>query len=386
MMFRLVSALLWSATAFGSNISLVEQCSGCHAPGRTQAPELARGVKKWADSQCFGCHAELNEIRTTLREKTSSSHFQEAKSRLRTLPFNEERILGMRELSYLQAPLFRSGAHKRSATQRLSKAGLLSFLRRPVSKQPHSLSQMPSFPKLKKNDLLALRELVPFSEAEVPAVPLEPGREVWESQCSSCHGVEDSNAPQLAYLSLFTAEWIYGYANASVVKAERTMPRVSVSLQEAQGIWHLAFQERRRLEEVLEQKIAESENRRKKAVSSRKTRLAPGMAAQVDTWLKGGELFMKWGCVHCHTGNEAPAEKFLATPSGFLSYVSTSDQANELFERLRARHLELELGIVSERPSMPLTQKPVPLPVVSLLEAWVENDCPSSNGKKQCME
>ncbi|MFY0572594.1 hypothetical protein ACN28E_53430 [Archangium lansingense] len=378
----LLLVLLGAMPAFAGSVD-VEECSGCHMARRTEPQSrFSNGLGRWNDSQCFGCHAELNDV--------ALKHHQGLPDRRYiAVPVREDKLKRMattEPLSYMSAP---EGLEaKAGSVSRISQEGLAAFLKRPstLSFKPGSKApRMMAYPTLEPGDLSALSKLFgvkPASAKSMAPAPLtdaerQKAQSLWTARCVACHGGEQPVAGRTGVtLGLYTPEWLSAYARGkarSPLKA-RTMPVVALSLEEARLLHRLFGEMRVEAERALDEKVS----RLKLEAAA-----APGAVPAEFVSFLWGRFFREGTCVHCHATSPRAASAFAANPEGLKDYLRRRSGL-EFWLRLETRALEDEHGLVAARPGMPMAGGALPRETRGLIARWVLEGCKDPQGQVWC--
>jgi hypothetical protein len=153
------------------------------------------------------------------------------------------------------------------------------------------------------------------------------------------------------------------------------MPIFAINRATAEGLYELFGRERARREAALDLEV---DGLARTAMESPPVqRSASELGAAAVRVLRTGK------CVHCHTGNVRPRRAFEATLAGLGRYVGKHGGL-ALWERLETRVLEDQAGLSAARPGMPMTSRPLPDDVRSLLLTWAHAGCPDPGGAAMC--
>jgi len=86
-----VLLLLVGMGAFASDLE-VDECVGCHTARRNEPKSrFANGLGHWNDSQCYGCHAELNDVAARHQKGQEDRRYY-------AVPVREEKLAGKGKL------------------------------------------------------------------------------------------------------------------------------------------------------------------------------------------------------------------------------------------------------------------------------------------------
>lgn len=359
---------------------LQRECMGCHTANReTPKSRFAVGLGVWDEGQCFGCHAEIDGIARDARAGQRGRGFA-------SVPVSFDRLMQMstRPLPYLKAPeriRFVVDDIQRIAPERLG-----AFLRRPAtggSSAEHP-DWMMAFPALRDDEAEAILTAMGGNggaRRHVARAGKTEALRLWKSICVSCHDTSAGAAGRTpAYLSLFTADWIFGYVNSSshssTGREQRQMPVFAIDREAAQGLYELFGEERRRREERLDGPV--------RGLGGGQADDPPGgklSRAAIDyIW---GRALRDGACVHCHTGDTRARRHFEATPEGLRAYVGRNGGL-ALWKRLETRVLEEQEGLVAAAPGMPMTARPLPAQMRALILKWVKSGCLDADGRRAC--
>ncbi|MFY2562991.1 hypothetical protein ACN469_35685 [Corallococcus terminator] len=360
---------------------VAQECTGCHTPKRTEPQtRFANGLGRWTDSQCYGCHAEINDV-AVKRQK------REPDPRYFAIPVREDKLahLAKKPLAYMNAPeVFE---HPGQKTPRISARGLAAFLKRPSTLSHHEGSRAPrmmAYPNLQSGDLKDVAALlsVRLPARAAPAAKLTPAERrdadgLWKARCASCHaGERPLSGRDAVSLGLYTPEWTYEYSREQMpyAREDRRMPEVPLSLDEAK-LLHRLFDELR----------VEKE----RELDARVTKLAlkdaalPGAVPPAMLAYLWGPFFRDATCVHCHATSPRAASAFTADAEGLKKYL-TKKSGEEYWRRLETRALEAEHGLVAAKPGMPMAGLELPVELRRLIARWVMDGCEDAEGKAWC--
>jgi mono/diheme cytochrome c family protein len=345
---------LLSLEATGSPKGFVD-CAGCHLPqGRAPQDRFASGLGKWDDTQCVGCHAEINAISKTL----ATSEPGKLNFHL-PLSLETQRRIATHPLSLNSAPPFSS-----LKQTKFDPAGLAWFVQRP----PGVRSSMPSFPKWKT--VAVTRP----SDAKT-----EKGRILFDSKgCATCHG-DNGMAPHFSGFVRFTADHIFEVASGLSPAKGRTMPVIPMSLQEAGTVRSWVSAEKKRREQEIDRQVDSL-----RLSTFRASTLTPAESSSRDIAAYLFGPFPREGtCVHCHGTMPNAKKHFDGTGEALRRYVKAGG-AFELWKRLETRHLERKLGVTAASPGMPMNGSPLARPFLEKLAQWIEQGCPDEQGTAIC--
>ncbi|MCY1044669.1 hypothetical protein OV208_25350 [Corallococcus sp. bb12-1] len=357
------------------------ECVGCHTPKRTEPQaRFGNGLGRWNDSQCYGCHAELNEVaRLNQQGQRDARYF--------AVPVREEKLVRMATspLSYMNAPeAVEPGG---GAIPRVSGERLAAFLRRPgslSSKDGGRAPRMMAYPALTPKALRSVAALLAVREPlreEAPAKLTEPEKKaadaLWTARCGSCHGGTKPMAGRgPVALGLHTAQWLHAYAKgqASVPGRARLMPVVELSLDDAKLLYRWFGAARTEAEGALDAGVA----RLKLEAAAVPQAVPPAFIPYL--W---GSFFRDATCVHCHATSPRAAGAFKADAEGLKAYLGRKS-GEEFWRRLETRSLEAEHGLVAAKPGMPMAGTELPAQVRGLIARWVLEGCKDPEGKTWC--
>jgi mono/diheme cytochrome c family protein len=361
---------------------VAEECVGCHTPRRTEPQSrFSNGLGRWNDSQCYGCHAELNDV--------ALKHHQGLPDRRYiAVPVREDKLKRMattEPLSYMGAL---EGIEDQSgAVSRISQERLAAFLKRPssLSFTPGSKApRMMAYPSLQPRELSAVAKLFgvkPVSaKAALPPLKETERRQaeaLWTARCVACHGGEQPVAGRSGVtLGLYTPEWLSAYAWGKVrsPRKERTMPVVALSLEEARLLHRLFGEMREEAERTLDERVSRLKL---------EAEAAPGPVPAPFIHFLWGRFFREATCVHCHATSPRAASAFTATPEGLKDYLRRSS-GHAFWLRLETRALEDQHGLVAARPGMPMAGGVLPQEMRALIARWVLEGCKDPQGQVWC--
>jgi mono/diheme cytochrome c family protein len=378
--FLVAACLAWAAPGLASTLEAGE-CVGCHTPKRN-APQarFGNGLGRWNDSQCYGCHAELNEVaRLNSQGQRDARYF--------AVPVREETLVHMATspLAYMNAP---EAVEPPGDVPRVSGERLAAFLRRPTSLSPHEGSRAPrmmAYPELAPKGLSSVAALLSVRlppRGKAPAALSAPEKQsaeaLWTARCGSCHGGARPMAGRgPVALGLYTPEWLQAYAKgrAQAPGHERRMPVVDLSLDEATLLYRWFGEARGAAEAALDADVS-----RLKLEAAAAT--APTVPPAFIPFLFG-PFFRQATCVHCHATSPRAAGAFTADASGLAAYVGKKG-GEAFWRRLETRALEARHGLVAAKPGMPMAGVELPEQVRGLIARWVLEGCKDPEGKSLC--
>jgi mono/diheme cytochrome c family protein len=359
---------------------VAQECTGCHTSRRTEPQtRFANGLGRWTDSQCYGCHAEINDV-AVKRQK------REPDPRYFAVPVREDKLahLATTPLSYMNAPELLEPPGQ--AVPRISARGLAAFLKRPSTlsqKEGSRAPRMMAYPSLQPGDVKDVARLlsVRLPAREAPAAKLSPAEHaqadaLWKARCAACHsGPKPLSGRDGVALGLYTPEWTHAYSRQpSPHGPERQMPEVPLSLEEAKLLHRLFSQMRAEKERELDARV--SQLALKQAASP--APVPPAMVAYL--W---GAFFRDATCVHCHATSPRAASAFTADAAGLKSYLRKKS-GEEFWRRLETRALEAEHGLVAAKPGMPMAGVELPAELRGLVARWVLDGCKDTEGQSWC--
>ncbi|WP_163830652.1 hypothetical protein [Spartinivicinus ruber] len=357
----------------------VEECYGCHTSSRDQPIDgvFPNGFGHWRDSQCYGCHREINDIAINLNKGIFDK-------RLFALPVSRKRLtqLNHSPLSYMHAP--QQVVFTVDGVPRFEFNNLFAFLQQPVSlnRKNKPFTTMMAYPKLTKQQLKQIinklnnRQNLPNSSFESIKTDETQALMIWNQQCKSCH--ETTIAPyDKQGLSLFSADWIYNYANGLVKNPniKRTMPVLKLTKSTAKGLKQLFSQFYKTAKQTIKK---QNESTPDKLINT-STKLNNKAISYI--W---GRFFRDGMCVHCH-GIEGRAKQYFdATNNTTISHWLNNNSPWKIWRRLELRSLEIETGIQSHTPGMPMSAPALPQPMRQLFANWISQNCPDLSGNNHC--
>ena len=377
----LVLLLAMPASATGVEVA---ECAGCHTARRNEPQSrFPIGLGKWNDSQCYGCHAELNDVALKHHQGQPDRRYIAVPVRLEKL----KRMATTDPLSYMSAP---EALEAPGGVSRMSQERLAAFLKRPstLSFKPGSRApRMMAYPSLGPAELSAVAKLFgvkPASSKTVVAPLTEPERRqaetLWTTRCVACHGGEQPVAGRTGVsLGLYTPEWLSAYARGKVrspSKQPRTMPVVALSLEEARLLHRLFGERRMEAERALDERVSQLKLEAAAAPA--------GVPAPFVDYL-WGRFFREATCVHCHATSPRAASAFTATAEGLKDYLRRRS-GQEFWLRLETRALEDEHGLVAARPGMPMAGGVLPKELRALIARWVLDGCKDPQGQVWCQK
>jgi mono/diheme cytochrome c family protein len=362
------AALLAAAPAPGASA----ECTGCHTARRNHpVSRFGGGLGRWNDSQCFGCHAELNDVAAKHARGEDDVRYYGA-------PVSEERLNQMAKV-----PLSYGGAPEKleaGKVPRLSLEGLAGFLRRPAGisfSEGNRAPRMMAYPTLSARDLKAIGALFKVGPGRVMPASAAKGERVWAERCAACHsGPRPLSGRGAAALTMFTPQWMHAYAagTATGVRAEeRKMPTVPLTLSESADIAAWLKEERARQEKALDEKVAQLRIDDVPAGA-----VPPGFVTYL--W---GRFFRDATCVHCHSTSPRAAKAFTADAEGLAEYLKRKP-GSELWRRLELRAHEAAASLGAREPGMPMAGAELPREVRDLIGRWAKAGCADPEGAKHC--
>ncbi|MDE1463756.1 hypothetical protein [Spartinivicinus poritis] len=357
----------------------VDECYGCHTIARVKPIDgvFPNGFGHWRDSQCYGCHREINDVAINVNTGVFDK-------RRFALPVSKKRLsqLSHSPLSYMHAP--QQLVFSVNDVPRFSPEALFNFLRQPVSlnkiKVPYTT--MLAYPALNKQQFnnviskLNNNQDLPKTIFTTVAADNTQALKIWNQQCKSCH--ESTIAPyDKQGLSLFSADWIYHFTNGLLEKpgSKRTMPVIKVNKATAKGLQQLFNQSY----QVAKQRI----HQRSKTVVGKPLKKATKLNDKAISYI-WDRFFRDGMCVHCH-GIDGRAKQYFDTTSQItISQWLRNNSPWEIWRRLEVRSLEIETGIQAHSPGMPMAAPALPKPMRQLFLSWINESCPDLSGKNHC--
>lgn len=375
-----VLILLVGTGAFASEVE-VDECVGCHTARRNEPKSrFANGLGHWTDSQCYGCHAELNDVAARHQKGQEDRRYY-------AVPVREEKLaqLATSPLAYMNAP--ESVEPPDGAVPRVSWERLAAFLKRPSNlsrKEGSRAPRMMAYPSLPPKALKAVAHLVgvrqPGREKTPAKLTVEERRRadaLWTTRCFICHGgPKPMSGRSGVALGLYTAEWLQDYAAGKVhsPREARTMPVVPLSTDEAKLLYRLFGDMRAEAERELDARVS----RLKLEDMAVPTALPPALLGYL--W---GPFFRDATCVHCHATSPRAASAFTADAEGLKAYLRRKS-GEEFWRRLETRALEAEHGLVAATPGMPMAGVELPLELRRFIARWVLEGCKDPEGQTWC--
>lgn len=354
---------------------LLQECEGCHSPKRVQpVSRFANGLGQWTDAQCYGCHKEINEVARLGMAGDRGAKFS-------ALPLSSQRLeqLASVPLSYMDAPESLNGQGKQ---RRFDKMRLTQFLRRPTRNSIASHKPAPhmmAYPQLKPHQLNALVSVV-LATSDRPDFEPNPlsGEKIWRDSCQACHSRENPSSGRTpASLSVFSAQWLHGYANAMFARDSqpRTMPVVPISAEDAQHLFAFFGEQRAQREAQVDRMVHDldlsSQVSFEKPVSPRFSRFM---------WTR---FLRDASCVHCHATSPRASSAFRADADGLKEYLSRN-QPEKFWARLEIRAIEEEMGMGAQTPGMPMAGAALPKPLRDAVGRWILDGCKDEQGTSNC--
>ncbi len=366
-MLRILVCMIFCSCQFAIAMTLPnnQECAECHFSSRTQVAEkFPTGFGRWENAQCFGCHNELTEVATIHLQGKQDPRFS-------SLPISDDRINRMERdpLPYLNAafdPIETAGRSRTNAHN------LTNFLRRPHGQCSAdgvcSAPLMMAYPDFKKASTVDTNNPHMREHSEL-------GKSLFQSKCASCHAASDISRYNPTAMSLFSADWIYQYANRHIQKENRQMPKVSVTQADSNYL-HAYFQS------VRTEKEAEVDALAKKYIANFQNKNTTLPTAEINyMWQK---FWRDGSCVHCHSIGGRATAKFDTSTQGIVTWLKNNDP-QQLVDRLITRHAEQQVGIGAEKPGMPMTGKPLSFTAITILATWINMGCPDKDLKKFCV-
>ncbi|PUA29172.1 MAG: hypothetical protein B0W54_00765 [Cellvibrio sp. 79] len=368
-MLRFLVCMIFCSCQFVMAIVLPnsQECSECHFSSRTHVEKkFPTGFGRWENAQCFGCHNELTEVATIHQQGKQDERFS-------SLPISDDRINRMERdpLPYLNAhfdPITTAG-HTRTDEKNLT-----NFLRRPhgycAASGVCSAPLMMAYPSLKKTHSFDTNNPNDRKHSKL-------GKSLFQNKCSGCHASSDPSRYNPAAMSLFSADWIYRYANnQNITKENRNMPQVAITKDESQYL-HAYFQS------IRIEKEAEVDTLAKKYIANFQNKNTTLPVSEINyMWQK---FWRDGSCVHCHSIGGRATEKFDTSTQGIVTWLKNNDP-QQLVNRLLIRHAEQQVGIGAEQPGMPMTGKPLSFTAITVLATWINMGCPDRDLKKFCAQ
>lgn len=372
-------SMLTCSSSQPAHAGYVEECYGCHSAKRMKPIDglFPNGFGHWRDSQCYGCHREINDIALNV----SNNIFDK---RLFALPVSKQRLKQLIQypLSYMHAP--KNIIFSINGIPRYDSNRLLRFLRQPVSlnkiKIPYT--SMLAYPSLNQKELgkviKTLNNNQPLPESSFNLIKKNTAQatKIWNQQCKNCH--ETSMTPyDKQGLSLFSADWIYNYVNGfiQVPGKKRNMPVLNIDKATAKGLkssFSYVYETAQHsltkaIQKIPNKPIKQSQKINEKAVNY--------------IW---NRFFRDGMCVHCH-GIEGRAKQHFDTSSqASISNWLKENSPWKIWRRLETRAYEIKSGIQAPTPGMPMAAPALPKPMRELFATWAHHDCPDLSGKNHC--
>lgn len=358
---------------------LTQECTGCHTDARGQpTARFANGLGRWRDDQCYGCHAEINEVATAVAGGVEDARYF-------ALPVSKAKLnrFAQRPLAYMNAPQHIAAP----GVARISLAGLGEFLRRPARLSESAGTRAPrmlAYPSLQAQELEQIAQLMGVDSHE--SLPAEWNAdaderrriaELWTRQCAPCH-MDDKpvSGRSAAGLSLYTPDWIFAYANghAPNVHERRAMPTIPLTREDATGLYYQLRELRKRAEASLDART-----------EGLSMDLAAADAKVSDAFVSylWGDFFRDATCVHCHATSPRASEAFRADAHGLAEYLKRKS-GTDFWRRLEIRALEAEYGLVAHTPGMPMAGVELPEPLRRQIGTWVRTGCRGVDGREHC--
>ena len=353
--------------AFAMELPHSQECSACHFSSRTHAEaKFPTGFGRWENAQCFGCHNELTEVATLYTQGKIDERFS-------SLPISDDRISHMKDdpLPYLNAAFDPIGEGENLRT---TKENLENFLRRPHGRCSTdgncSPPAMMVYPSLKKTIVFDTNNV---DDQKYSAI----GKGIFEEKCSACHATSDISGYNATAMSLFSADWIYRYANnLNIKKNNRQMPEMTITKPDSQYLYAY-FQSLREEKEAAVDALA------KKYISNFQNKNKSLSVSNINyMW---GKFWRDGDCVHCHSIGGRATEKFDTSTQGLVTWLK-NNKPKILIDRLITRHAEQKVGIGAENPGMPMTGEPLSFTAITILATWIDMGCPDQSLKKFCAQ
>lgn len=349
-----------------ASIEALQECQGCHFSQRSESEGVfASGFGRWSDEQCFGCHQEITQVAANLKKGVADKRYY-------GLPVSDKRLkaLDTHPMSYLDAPT--QPFHQNQQTK-VSANSLAGYLRRPhgeCNTKGCKAPPMMAYPLLKD---LQLAEILPV--IEVDSSLQQAGEAVFNTKCSTCHQTSQPSGYNPVALSLFSADWIYSYANGNHRPKDTQMPKIALSKAEASQLTSYFLTQRQRQELALDKAQAVLFSNYQ-ALSDK-----PLPAPMVNYIWQG--FWRDTGCVHCHSIEGRAHEKFDTSIAGIKGWLSNNSPF-ALYERLAIRTLEAKHGIGAQTPGMPMTGEPLPEHLINLIGRWLRAGCADTRQQQHC--
>lgn len=367
----LLTLVLLYCTRVFSETDAVQECIGCHTEQRHEPiARFSNGFGQWSDLQCVGCHTEIDEVSQTF---TSGVH----DSRYLSLPVTDKRLKSMKKypLPYLKAPLNIS-----KEPQRLNQIGLIRFLRRPPGycKTPNSCAppMMMVYPDISLSDLAPLKLNLSKEPISSKLIDIKAGEALFTQRCSTCHSNDKAPYDDVA-LSLFSHKNIASFHVKKPQEVNEKVLDLTLSSLEATQLQAYFMRQRDQREQQLERAIPliqkDWQAIAKKTVSYRE---------RIYLW---NDFWRDGGCVHCHGIEGRAKNKFDVSHAGLTKYLSQY-KGQQIYTRLKIKHLETKFGVSAGTPGMPMTGSPMPTPLIQLIGSWLKSGCQNIQGTQLCPE
>jgi mono/diheme cytochrome c family protein/cytochrome c553 len=359
----------------------IQECAGCHFESRTVSQGVIEfGLQKWTDSNCYGCHLEIDDI---------AKHVQKNKHHESNigLPISNERLRNMKThpLPYLNTPLDPFHA---DGIVRINQMTALRFLKQPTGQCSVDGCQAPKMMAYGDLDLKgwltiqqALKLSLPPESDEEHRGHVQQGERIFQKHCRACHQNSTVSGYDAVGLSLFASDWLYQYATGKTeYRQPRAMPTLPITKSDSIDLYAY-FQQQRNLRKYSQQSSGFEE---KTKVSFHQVKDESLNNQRLNHYFTH-KFWLDAGCVHCHAAKGRAKTQFnMENDVSILTYLKSPKHQFELYKRLKIRHLEAEYGLGYSKSGMPMTGSPLPDKLIFKLTQWMKSGCMDHQSQVQC--
>ncbi|WP_330959958.1 hypothetical protein [Photobacterium sp. 53610] len=356
--------------------AIEQECHGCHFENRMKpVGTMPNGSRKWTDQKCVACHTEVDEIARNYRNHIHDPRYV-------ALPVKDERLQSMEKypLSYLNAPVWPIFEKQ---TARVNRKTLTKFLNTPhgtCSGGKCAAPKMMAYTGIHENDVISLSkhlDAIPAESEMERQGAKSKGLKLFENNCVMCHGSSQLTGYNAAAMSLFSADWIYLYANGKSVEG-RTMPKLSVSRHDAYDLYAYFQDARAKNEKALAEAIQQ--------IDLNFDQLPQGTIPPKALHFIWNRLWRDGGCVHCHGIDGRAKDAFSMANRRDIERWLREKDAKTLYQRLAIREKEQKFGMGANPAGMPATGRPLPNQLIKLLGIWIKSGCPNEEDEMICKD
>ncbi|QUJ68854.1 c-type cytochrome [Photobacterium sp. GJ3] len=297
------------------------------------------------------------------------------------LPVKDERLESMAKypLPYLNAPMWPVFENQ---TVRVNRKTLVNFLNAPhgtCSDDACAAPKMMAYTGISEIDVLAISEhfsAIPAETQREQQGSVQRGKTLFDQKCATCHDASQPSGYNATAMSLFSAHWIEQYANGEL-GARRTMPKLSISRQDAHDLYAYFQDSRASREKELAQAVAK--------IESQFDQISEGNLSAKARFYIWNRFWRDTGCVHCHGIEGRAKDAFSMANRGDIAHWLNESDASTLYRRLAIKQKEQAFGMGAIPAGMPATGQPLPPQLLSLIGVWIQSGCPDEKNEKICI-